>query len=80
MREILVCVTFREFDGGINAKIQRKFLESITKQTYKNFRLVVTNYREKLVRKILDESELSYEFHQSEKRDCRFSWTEVIRN
>lgn len=79
MREILVCVTFREFDGSTNAKIQEKFLEGLQNQEYKYFRLIVTNYREKLVRKTLDESELPYEFHQSEK-DCLCSWTEVIQN
>ena len=79
MREILVCVTFREFDDGINAKIQHKFLESVKRQSYRKFRLIVTNYREKLVEKTLAESNLPYEFHQSEK-DCRFSWTEVIQN
>lgn len=79
MREILVCVTFREFDGGINAKIQERFLEGLQKQNYKGFRLIATNYREKHVRQALDRSGLPYEFHQSEK-DCLCSWTEVIQN
>jgi len=79
MRQILVCVTFREFDGSTNAKIQERFLGSIRRQNYKNFKLIVTNFRERFVRKTLDESKLPYEFHQSE-RDCRYSWTEVIQN
>lgn len=79
MREILVCVTFREFDGSTNAKIQEKFLDSIKRQNYKNFKLIVTNYREKHVKKELDKYGLQYEFHQSEK-DCLCSWTEVIQN
>ena len=79
MREILVCVTFREFDGGIDAKIQEKFLEGLQKQSYKHFRLIVTNYREKHVKKALDKTGLPYEFHQSEK-DCLCSWSEVIQN
>ena len=78
MRQILVCVTFREFDGSTNAKIQQRFLDGIRRQDYKNFKLIVTNFREKLVRQTLDESNLPYEFHQSEK-DCRISWTEVIQ-
>ena len=79
MREILVCVTFREFDGGTNAKIQRKFLEGLQRQDYRNFKLIVTNYREKHVKDELDKTGLPYEFHQSEK-DCLCSWTEVIQN
>ncbi|MCK4733493.1 MAG: hypothetical protein KAT65_13655 [Methanophagales archaeon] len=79
MREILVCVTFREFDGSTNAKIQEKFLEGLQKQSYSKFRLIVTNYREKQVKNELNKSELPYEFHQSEK-DCLCSWTEVIQN
>ncbi len=49
-REILVCVTFREFDGGENDAIQRKTLESFRQQTYKNYCLIVTVYREKKCR------------------------------
>ena len=79
MRQVLVCVTFREFDGSTNAKIQEKFLEGLQEQRYKHFRLIVTNYREKNVRKELDKKGLPYEFHQSEK-DCLCSWTEVIQN
>ena len=79
MRQILVCVTFREFDGSTNARIQQTFLHGIRRQNYKNYKLIVTNFREKLVRQTLDESNLPYEFHQSEK-DCRFLWTELIQN
>ncbi len=48
-REIIICVTFREFDGSTNDLIQRRFLDSLSQQTYRNFRLVVTNFREKNV-------------------------------
>lgn len=80
MREILVCCTFRDFDGGPNSLISEKFLQSLQQQTYKNFKLILTNYREKNVEKTIAKSGLNYEFFQSEKQDCMYSWTEFIAN
>ena len=81
MREILVCVTFREFDGSINDQIQRKTLESIALQTYKNYKLIVTGYREKNVLPVLDEFGLPYTYLQSDLvEEYSHSWTEVIEN
>lgn len=80
MNEILVCITFREFDGGINDKIQRRVLESLKEQTYQNFKLIVTNFKEKNVKKVLDEYSLPYEFHQSDLKDYNYSWTELIES
>ena len=48
-KKILVCVTFREFNGDENDRIQRLFLESIKEQTYKNYKIIATVYREKNV-------------------------------
>ena len=79
MREILVCVTFREFDGSENAKIQEVFLDSIKNQTYKKYKIIAANYREKNVKKTLEEKMLPHVVHQS-KKDCMCSWSEVIRN
>jgi hypothetical protein len=81
MREILVCITFREFDGSVNDHIQRKTLESIKKQTYKNYKLIVTGYREKNVLSVLDEFGLPYIYIQSDlEKEYSHSWTEVIEN
>lgn len=78
-REILVCVTFREFDGSTNARIHEEFLKAIKKQVYQNFRLVVTNYRERNVKKTLDRYKIPYYFHQSKRKDCSYSISEVIQ-
>lgn len=80
MREILVCLTFREFDGSINDQIQRKVLESIKAQTYKNYKLIVTNFKEKNTRNILDEYGFEYEFHKSDLEGFHMSWSELIIN
>ena len=80
IREIFVCCTFREFDGGPNAQISERFLEGLRQQTYTNFRLIVTSYREEHVRDAIATSGLKHQFHQSDKRDCLYSWTEIIAN
>lgn len=78
-REILYCVTYREFDGGENARIQEAAIRSLQNQTYKNFRLVVTNFREKNVIPYLQNSGLRCEFIQSD-RNLRLCWSEIISN
>lgn len=80
MREILIAVTFREFNGDVNSKIQDLFLDSIKKQTYQKFRLVVTNFRETTVKKRIDKSGIPYEWHQSNTPDIWHSFTEVFGN
>ena len=80
MREILVCMTFREFDGSINDTIQRKALDSLKAQTYQNFKLIVTNFKEKNTKNILDEYGFEYEFHQSDLEGFHMSWSELIIN
>jgi len=79
MCEILVAVTFRDFNGDANSQLQRAFLEGIKNQTHKNFKLVVTNYRERLVEQELRKWGLPFILHQS-GRDCQWSWSEVIAN
>lgn len=78
-REILYCVTYREFDGGENARIHEAAIRSLQNQTNKNFRLVVTNFREKTVIPYLQNSGLRCEFVQSD-RDLRLCWSEIISN
>lgn len=51
--KIILCTTFREFDGSDNAKIQELFLESIKSQEYEDYILVVTTFGEKNVQKKL---------------------------
>ena len=78
-KRILICCTFREFDGGDNDKIQREFLKNIEKQSYRNFELVVTNFREKNVKKVLQEFQLNINYIQS-SIDCPISFTHLIEN
>ena len=80
MRQILVAVTFREFNGDVNSQIQQAFLDAVKKQTYTNYKLVVTNFREKFVKRELQKSGLPFEFHQSAKEEIWRSFTEVIAN
>ena len=80
-KQILVCITFRDFDGGINDKIQRLVLNSFKSQTYKNFKLVVSVYREKNIEKVLKEYALDYEIHNCKiKNNYSHSFSEVIYN
>lgn len=77
-REILIVTTFKEFKGR-DGDIQRFWLEHLHEQTYKNFKLIVTNFREKLVRDAVKKSKIAFEFYQS-KSDCIFSITEMFEN
>jgi len=80
VRKILICTTFREFDGGINSQIQAAFLESLLNQTYTNYTLVVTNFKETSVEQYLKKINIDYKFFQSSLEDHRYSWTEVVHN
>jgi hypothetical protein len=59
MKKIIITTTFRDFNGNINDRMQMLFLRSLKRQTYQNYVLVVTLFREKnverTVRKILGE-------------------------
>jgi hypothetical protein len=79
MREIIIAVSFREFVGDYNSEVQELFLEHIKNQTYQNYKLVVTNFREKNVEHALKLSGVKYIFHQSQY-DVWFCWTEIITN
>lgn len=79
MKQILVVCTFREFNGDINANTQEVFLQSLKNQTYQNYKLIVTNFREKLVKSKLEEMQIPFEFCQS-PTDIRSSWGEVVAN
>jgi len=77
-REILVLTTFRDFIGDDNELIQRTFLNSLINQTYNNFKLVVTNFREKNVQNTLEEIKIPFEFHQATDLIHYFSFTDTI--
>jgi hypothetical protein len=78
-REIVIVTTFKEFDGGRDSQIQMSWLQHLNNQTYKNFRLVVTSFREKHVKKALEASGVKYVFYQSDS-DCLYSLTEMFAN
>ncbi len=77
--KIIIPVTFREFDDGVDAKIQLAWLDELKKQTYTNFELIVTSFREKKVKQVIEDSGVNHTFYQSE-RDCLFSMTEMFIN
>ena len=79
LREILIVTTFKEFDGSRAAQIQEFWLDHLHRQTYKNFRLVVTNFREKNVERALEKSNLSFEFFQS-TTECLYSIADMYEN
>jgi hypothetical protein len=79
-RRIVVCTTFRSFDGSPNDRIQREFLRSIAAQTYPDWELVVTIFRETGVEEALQEAGVPYTVVQGSVGDYRFSLTEVLLN
>ena len=79
-RKIIICTTFREFNGNSNDKIQRLFLESIKEQTYKNFILSVTTFGEKNVEKVLVQEEIPHIIFKGDAGEYRFSLTQVLQN
>ena len=78
-REILIVTTFKEFDGGRDDQIQRFWLENLKEQTYQNFKLVVTNFREKNVRQAISDAGVTCDFFQS-KNDCLYSLSDMLEN
>ena len=79
-KKIIVSCTFREFDGSENDEIQRLFLDSIKKQTHKDITLAVTNFREKTVRAVIEQSGLDYVFFQSDLDVKFYSISETCYN
>ncbi|MEY8322740.1 hypothetical protein AALB47_02340 [Lachnospiraceae bacterium 54-11] len=80
MKKIIITTTFRDFNGNINDKMQIQFLKSLKRQTYQNYVLVVTLFREKnveaTVKKILGEKAVFVCSTISSK--YRYSPTKVI--
>ncbi len=84
MKKIVVTSTFRSFGGGENKndRLQQLFLKSLKKQTYQNFILVVTIYREENVEQnvkaILGDKAVFVYTEISE--EYRYSPTKVVLN
>ena len=82
MKKIVVTTTFRSFMGDKNDRLQRSFLRSLKKQTYQNFILVVTIYREKNieqnVKAVLGDKAVFVYTEISE--EYRYSPTKVVLN
>ena len=47
-KRIIIATTFRDFIGNDNDKIQFAFLDSIKSQSYTNYELVVTKFKENI--------------------------------
>jgi hypothetical protein len=79
-KEIIICTTFRDFNGSKNDLIQKKFVRSLKKQTYSNWRLVVTVFSEKNVEKELKKEKIDVIYHKKPIKKHRFSFSEVLKN
>jgi hypothetical protein len=79
-RKILVCTTFREFNGNSNDEMQRMFLANLKTQTYQNYLLVATVFGEKNVQTVLDKSNVPYVMFNGDAYEYRFSLTQVLEN
>lgn len=79
-KKIIIFTTFRSFDGGVNDKIQKFFLDSIKKQTYKNWILAVTVFGEKNVEESLKQEGVKYKIYPGKPGPYKFSWSEAFLN
>lgn len=80
--KITIATTFREFNNNENSKIQDLFLKSIQEQTHKNFRLIVTIFKEKNVEEHISKNfpNIDVVFFKSELKNHRFCLSEVLLN
>lgn len=79
-RRIVVCTTFRSFDGSSNDRIQREFLRSLAAQTYSDLQLVVTLFGDAGVDEALREAGVPFATFEGTTGDYRFSLTDVFMN
>jgi hypothetical protein len=79
-RRIIVCTTFREFNGNSNDRIQRLFLAGLKKQTYQNYLLVPTIFNEKNVEAVLKEENMPYKAFYGDAGKYRYSQSQVVQN
>jgi hypothetical protein len=74
-REVLIAITFREFNDDYNSKIQEKCIESIAKQSYGNFKLVVTTFGERSPKSIIEKYTDKYIIFEEVKNKSYFFQT-----
>lgn len=80
-KKIVICTTFRDFKGTENDGIQRLFLNSLEKQTYQNFVLIVTLFGEKSVKAEIDKYNFSSCFYEENvPKPYRYSHKAVLNN
>ena len=77
---IVVCTTFRSFDGSPNDRIQREFLRSLAAQDHSGWELVVTRFGETGVDEALRDAGVPFVLVDAERGDYKFSLTDVVLN
>lgn len=78
---IVIATTFRDFNGSLNDQIQLNFLDSLVSQSYKNFTLVVTIFREKNVEKVINSHPVNSAIFFSEiPQNKKFCLSDVFMN
>ncbi len=79
-RKIILCTTFRDFNGDDNDKIQRLFLKHLKNQTHTNWLLAATIFKEKNVPEALKEEGIPNVTFNSDVTPHKFSHTQVLLN
>ena len=86
-KEILIGTTLREFnEKDVHYETQILYLESIKKQSYQNYKIIVTEFFEKNLKQILEKLNLKYVLVKSKKLDLlkktnsKFSHWEFMDN
>ena len=79
-RKIIICTTFREFNGNSNDEIQRLFLRSLRNQTYQNFIVAPTIFTEKNTESVLEAENIPFKAFYSNAGKYRYSHSKVVEN
>ncbi len=82
MKKIVLTTTFRSFEGNKNDRLQQMFLKSLSRQTYQNFILVVTIFKEKNVEESVKEilGDKAVFIYTQISENYRYSPTKVVLN
>jgi hypothetical protein len=79
-RRVVVCTTFRSFDGSPNDRIQREFLRGLAAQTESGWELVVTLFGETGVEEALRDAKVPFTTFEGTSGEYKFSLTDVVTN
>tara|TARA_B100000959_G_C14891795_1_gene587060 strand:- start:93 stop:986 length:894 start_codon:yes stop_codon:yes gene_type:complete len=80
-KKILIATTFRNFNGSENDKIQRMFLNSLVNQSYKNFKLIITVFKEKNVQTEISKYPIDAVFYKhNTPEEYKFSMSVLTEN